>query len=108
MEKRKIVAIVGVAMITPALLLCAFGLSGLEVPKVFDSPFIILGGLALALAINLPLAAYGNIRFEGGNFVGSVTLDLKNSMMNLGVIALIFILLATITLYLFLENFQPR
>jgi hypothetical protein len=37
-----------------------------------------------------------------------LNLYLKNSMMNLGLIALIYILLSTITLYLFLENFQPH
>jgi hypothetical protein len=94
--------------IFPALTLVVLGVSGSEVPKIFDNPFVILGGLTTALAINIFSVAGADAHLEGDNFVGSVTVRLKDSVMNLGVIILSLILLGTITLYLFLENFQPR
>lgn len=108
MERRKISAIVGFLAILPSLLLVVLGLSGLEVPKIFDNPFVVLGGLGLALFINIPLVTDFIIYREKGDFIGSLTLKLKNGLMNLSVIILSFVLLGTITLYLFLENFQPR
>lgn len=108
MKRQKILAIAGVLLIMPSLLLVVMGLSGSEVPKIFDSPFVILGGLGLALALNIPLVASVNASLEDGNLAGHLTLKLKDSLMNLGVIGLDFALLGTITLYLFLENFQPR
>ncbi len=108
MEKQKMLAIVGFLALMPALVLVVTGLSGLEVPKIFDSPFVILGGLALALAINLSSATFSNTHFENGNLVGSVTVRLKDGLMNFVVIILSLGLFSIIALYLFLGNFQPR
>lgn len=108
MNKQKMLAIIGFVAVIPALMLVVLGVSGLEVPKIFDSPFVILGGLATALAINIFSVASFNTNLEADNFTGSVTVRWKDGLMNLGVIVLGFGLLATIMLYLFLENFQPR
>lgn len=108
MNKQKMLAIIGFAAIIPALTLVVLGLSGLEVTNFFDSPFVILGGLATALAINIFSVASVNTNLEADNFTGSVTVRWKDGVMNLGVIVLGLGLLATIVLYLFLENFQPR
>ncbi len=108
MNKQKMLAVVGFAAIIPALVLVVLGLSGLEVPKIFDSPFVILGGLVTALVINIFSVASLNTNLEADNFTGSVIVRWKDGLMNLGVIVLGFGLLATIMLYLFLENFQPR
>lgn len=108
MTKRKILSIFGFLAILPSLLLVVMGLSGLEPVAILDNPFVVLGGLGLALITNVPLVADFNTYLEKGDFVGSLTLKLKNGLVNLSVIILSFILLGTITLYLFLENFQPR
>jgi len=108
MNKQKMLAIIGFVAVIPALMLVVLGVSGLEVPKIFDSPFIILGGLAMALVINIFSVASINTNLEADNFTGSVTVRWKDSLMNLSVIVLGFGLLAAIMLYLFLENFQPR
>ncbi len=101
-------AVIGFAAIIPALMLVVLGLSGLEMPKIFDSPVVTLGGLATALAINIFSVASINTNLKADNFTGSVTVRWKDGLMNLGVIVLGFGLLAAIMLYLFLENFQPR
>jgi len=108
MNKQKMLAIVGFVAIIPALILVVLGVSGLEVPKIFDSPFIILGGLMTALVINIFSVASINTNLEADNFTGSVTIRWKDGLINLGVIVFGFGLLAAIMLYLFLENFQPR
>ncbi len=108
MEKRMILAIAGFATVIPALLLVTMGLSGLEPFKILDSPILILGGLATALAINAFSVASVNAHLENSNFIGSVTIRWKDALMNLAVIVLALSLLGTIMLYLFLENFQPR
>lgn len=108
MNKRKMSALIGLGAIVPALMLVVLGLSGLEVPKIFDSPFVILGGLAVALATNIFSVASVNTNLTDNNFVGSLTVRWKDGLPNLGVIVLAFGLLGTIMLYLFLENFQPR
>ena len=108
MNNRKMLALIGMAAIIPALMLVVLGLSGLEVPKIFDSPFVILGGLAAALAMNIFSVASVNTNLTDDNFVGSLTIRWKDGLPNLGVIVLAFGLLGTIVLYLFLENFQPR
>jgi hypothetical protein len=108
MNKQKMLAVIGFAAIIPALMLVVFGVSGLEVPKIFDSPFVILGGLVTALVINIFSVASLNTNLEADNFTGSVTVRWRDGLMNLSVIVLGFGLLAAIMLYLFLENFQPR
>lgn len=39
MNKQKMLAVGGFIAIIPALMLVVLGLSGLEVPKIFDNPF---------------------------------------------------------------------
>ncbi len=108
MKKQKMLSLAGLMAIVPALMLVVLGLSGLEVPKIFDSPFLILGGLTAALAANIFSVASVNTNLTATNFVGSLTVRWKDGLPNLGVIVLAFGLLGIIVLYLFLENFQPR
>ncbi len=110
MERRNMLAVIGFVGIIPALLICLSGLSGLNLnlPQILIHPLVILGGLALALAINALPITHLNAHLEDNNFVGSVTVRLKGSLMNFGVIVLSLALLATIAVYLFVENFQPR
>ena len=108
MNKQKMLAVVGFVAVIPALMLVVLGVLGLEVLKIFDSPFVILGGLMTALVINIFSVASFNTNLEADNFTGSAIVRWKDGLMNLGVIVLGFGLLSAIMLYLFLENFQPR
>ena len=108
MEKRRVLAVVGFVVTVPALLICLFGPLGLEPPRVLTHPVVILSGLALALAMNTLSVARVNARMEDDNVIGSVTVNLKGSLMNFGVIGLSLVLIVTIAVYLFLENFKPR
>jgi hypothetical protein len=108
MKNRKMLAVVGFVVIVPALLLCLSGLLGLEPPSLVTHPIAVLGGLALALAVNVLTIAHFDAHLKDGSFVGAVTVNLKNSLMNFSVAALSLMLLTTIMIYLFVENFQPR
>ena len=108
MEKRSVLAFVGFVVTVPALLICLLGPLGLEPPALLSHPAVILGGLALALAMNTLPVAQINARIKDHKFVGSITIDLKGSLMNFAVIGLSLVLLATIAVYLFVENFQRR
>lgn len=108
MEERRVLAIAGFVVIVPALTICLLGPLGLEPPRIITHPLVILGGLTLAMAMNALTVARVNARMEGDNLIGSVSLRLKGSLMNLAVIGLSLVLLVTISVYLFVENFQPR
>jgi hypothetical protein len=102
------VAVVGLVLLLPALVLVSSGLFGLERPDAVVHPILVLGGLLLASALNaLPVL---RVRFghEEGTLVGTVSLRLRGTGLNLMTLSLSCLLLATITAYLFVENFQPR
>jgi hypothetical protein len=70
------------------------------------SPFVFLGGLCLALALNTYAVARLNVRREDGTIVSTVRLKLKLS--NIAVAVVSILLLATLLGYVFLENFTHR
>jgi hypothetical protein len=70
------------------------------------SPFVFLGGLCLALALNTYAVARLNVRREEGTLVSTVRLKLRLS--NIAVAAVSILLLATLMAYAFLENFTHR
>jgi hypothetical protein len=70
------------------------------------SPFVFLGGLGLALALNTYAVTRLNVRREEGAIVSTVRLKLKLS--NIAVAALSILLLTTLLVYVFLENFTHR
>lgn len=70
------------------------------------SPFVFLGGLCLALALNTCAVARLNVRREEGAIVSTVRLRLRLS--NIAVAAVSILLLATLVGYVFLENFTYR
>lgn len=65
MEKRRVLAIVGLVVTVPALLMCLLGPLGLEPPRILTHPVVILGGLALALAMNTLSVAH----VDGQNYI---------------------------------------
>jgi len=106
-------AAIGIILILPALALCVggilqsgFGLSqfneAINFDMLFFNPAVLIGGLGLAVGLNLwPVV---RIRFQDGNLVGTV--KVRDSVANLGLIALISLLTGIIFLYLLAENLQ--
>ena len=101
-------AFVGLMVTIPAMVLCLSGLLGLDPPSILSHPVAVLGGLALALAMNVPPVANVSARLQEGSLVGTITIRLKGRFVNVTTIVLSLALFSMIALYLFLENFQAR
>ena len=111
-QNRKI-AVLGVFLIIPALILCAagaaqslLGMNGFSNAINFElfifDPALLMGGLFLAFALNLLTIA--RLKIQNGNLTGS--LILRGRLLNLGLLTSVSLLLCSIFLYLLAENFQ--
>lgn len=76
--------------------------------RIFNllSPLVFLGGLGLALALNVFAVVRLNISREDGTIVSTVRLQIK--FLNIAVVAMSFLLLVALVGYAFLENFAYR
>jgi hypothetical protein len=76
--------------------------------EVFNlvSPFVFLGGLGLALALNAYAVLGLSVGKEDGAIVSTVRLRMK--VPNIAVAVVSFLLLFVLMVYAFLENFAPR
>ncbi len=101
-------AVVGFVLLLHALVLVSSGLLGLERPDAPVHPILVMGGLLLASALNALQVLRVRFGHEEGALVGTVSLRLRGTGLNLMALSLSCLLLATITVYLFVENFQPR
>jgi hypothetical protein len=108
MPIRKTAAIAGVLVMIPALALVLSSLLGFRVPFRLIHPALVVGGLFLALALNLFPIVSARTHLEHGNLVGALSIKLKGASLNWVVAFLSAVLLGLIALYLFVENFQPR
>lgn len=70
------------------------------------SPFVFLGGLSLALALNVYAVARLNVSREDGTIVSTVRI--KPGLWNIEVAAVSILLLATLVRYVLLENITYR
>src|SRR5215211_6347754 len=70
------------------------------------SPFVFLGGLSIALALNIFAIARLNVSWEDGTIVSTVRIKL--GLWNIAVAAVSVLLLVTLVGYAFLENFTYR
>lgn len=111
-KNDKKIAVTGLVLIVPAILLCVGGLlqaffgitsvsNALNYQSFIFSPFIILGGLFVAFVINL-LSIF-HIKYQDGDIVS--TLHIKGKLINLVIIGAITFLGSIIFLYLLVENF---
>src|SRR5215210_772395 len=84
--------------------------SGRRVVFNLVSPFVFLGGLCLALALNTYAVARVNVRREERTLVRTLvsTVRLKLRLSNIAVAAVSILLSATLLGYVFLENFTYR
>ena len=108
MPFRKIAAVAGAVVMIPALTLILSSLLGFRVPFSLIHPALVVGGLCLALALNLFQIVSARTHLEHGNLVGALSIKLKGASLNWVVAFLSAALLGLIALYLFVENFQPR
>ena len=89
-------------LIFPALLLCLSGLLQLSASNVLIHPVLVLGGLMLAIGLNtMPVL---KAQIDNGNVVSVVRI--KGRLLNLSLLVLSLLLLATIMAYGFIENFR--
>lgn len=102
------VAVVGFVLLLPALILVSSGLLGLERPDALVHPVLVMGGILLAFALNALPVLRVRLGHKEGALVGTVSLRFRGTGLNLVALSLSCLLLATITVYLLVENFQPR
>jgi len=112
-KNDKKMAVTGLVLIVPAILLSVGGLlqsifgitsvsNALNYQSIIFSPFVILGGLLGAFVINM-LSIF-HIKYQDGDIVS--TLHIKGKLINLAVIGAITFLGSIIFFYLLVENFQ--
>ena len=117
MKSNLKLAVLGLALILPSLVLVTsgvlqtgFGSTGLVnvveslgIETFLFSPALILGGLGVALVINLVSVLRVQFQLEAGILVS--TIQVRGQLLNLGLIGLSGLLLASILLYAVTENF---
>jgi len=106
LRREAILAAVGGVGLLPALILVTAGLSGSVVPKTFDNPVFVMGGLLLALVTSLLVATKWEVHHDQAGIRISCTI--RRRLANLLVLLAGLGLLGIIAVYLFTENFQPR
>src|SRR5829696_7290773 len=117
MYDRRLAVVGCVLLLAPLYFVSASLLEyGLGIGFLFDpgrrvvfnvvSPFVFLGGLCLALALNTYAVARVNVRREERTLVSTVRIKL--GLWNIAVAAVSILLLATLLGYVFLENFTYR
>jgi hypothetical protein len=102
------VAILGLLLLFPAVVLVSTGLLGLEPPKVIVHPVFVMGGLLAAAVLNALPVLRVHLGHQEGTLVGTMSLRLRGTLLNLVALGLGCFLFATIAVYLFLENFRAR
>lgn len=101
-------ALGGFVLLVPACTLVLSGLLGLDPPAALVHPLALLLGLVAALVLNLATVVSVRGRCENGSLLGGVAIQFKGRLLSLAVIAMTLLLVGTIALYLFVENFAPR
>jgi hypothetical protein len=108
MHRSRRLAVVGLALVLPACLVCLSGLLRFSVPDALIHPALVMGGLLTALVLNLLTVLRMKWQRDDGSLVGAVRLRLEGVLPNLAVVTTSLLLAAAILTYLFVENFQPR
>src|SRR5215471_11139972 len=107
MNKLNRSVVIGLILLLPAAVLVSLGVSGFDVPPVFNNPVVVMGGLLGALVVNLASVLRLQTERENGH-VAAVTVRIWAKPLNLAVVAMSGLLLATLLGYAFVENFRPR
>ena len=110
MNRDTQLAIGGFVFLLPALVLVSTGLadSDIRLPAALVHPVVVMGGLLLAFMLNAWSVFRFGVRQDGGDLVSTMSVRVRGTAMNLAAIGMSCFLVAIITAYLFVENFQPR
>jgi len=108
MNRNTQVAVLGLLLLMPALALTSSGLLGKEPSPVLTHPALVVGGLFLALALNMISVLRIRLRHDDGTLVAAISVRLRGAILNLTALTISCLLSVTIVAYLFVENFQPR
>lgn len=103
-------AVLGLLLVLPALILVSTGLLDLQVelPGTLIHPVLVMGSILVAFAVNAFPLFRVRPGVDGDALVGTMSLRLRGTSLNLAAVGLSTLLLAVIVVYLFVENFQPR
>src|SRR5215472_17426940 len=96
--------VIGLILLLPAAVLVSLGVCGFDVPAVFNNPVVVVGGLLGALCVNLASVLRLHTERENGH-IAAVTVRIGAKPLNLAVVAMGGLLLATVLGYAFIENF---
>ena len=108
MNRNLRVAVAGILLVLPALILASSGFLGLEPPAALINPVLVMGGLVLAFTLNALSVLRVRFGQDEGNLVGTISVRVRGTVMNLTALMISCLLFGTITVYLFVENFQRR
>lgn len=108
MRRELKVAIVGLLLLLPAVVLVSTSVLGLEPPKAIVQSPLVMGGLLVAAALNVLQVLRVHLGREEGALVSTMSLRLRGTVFNLIALGLAGLLFATIAVYLFLETYQVR
>jgi hypothetical protein len=101
-------AVVGFLLLMPAAMLVGCGLLGLNPPAPLIHPVVLIGGLTAALVINLASTVTARAKHEEGALLGGLAIQFEGRALNLAVLVGGLLLVGTIAVYVFVENFVPR
>src|SRR5262249_36269718 len=97
---------IGALGLIPAMILVVTGLLGWAQPKALVYPVVVMGGLALALAVSFIELFHWEFHKEPGSL--RVTCRIRTRAPEVFLFLLGVLLLGIIAGYSFLENFRPR
>jgi hypothetical protein len=103
-----IAAGVGAIALIPSVVLVAGGVLGFAVPRLLDSPVIVLGGLAFALLVNIGASVRWRAEANRDGIQMELDLRLRYRGVNRAVIIAAGALASVLIVYLIGENFRPR
>ena len=103
-----IAAGVGAIALIPSVVLVTCGVLGFAVPRILASPVIVLGGLALALLVNVGAQVRWRAEANRDGIRMEMDLRLRYRGVNRAVIITAGVLASVLIVYLIGENFRPR
>lgn len=98
-------AVIGVMALIPSVALIAFGVFGMVVPRMVTHPIVVLGGVALALLINVGASIRWRMEANPDGVAMECDVRLRYRGLNRSVIIAGGSIAAVILMYLMVENF---
>lgn len=100
-------AVIGLVALIPSVVLIGFGVFGMMVPRMLTHPIVVLGGVALALLINVGASIRWRMEANAGGVAMECDVRLRYRGLNRAVIIAGGSLAAVILIYLIGLNFGP-